>query len=106
MKRDTCYSLVTVEPISSYKLVNMDLCNATDTGMAMIVIFIDIWQQCTQKRTGFVIPFVIDILVAGLPKYLTYSAKRLAHNSEHYLILPKASISIEKRYDKFLKYFQ
>ena len=25
MKRDTYYSIVTVEPISSYKLVNMDL---------------------------------------------------------------------------------
>ena len=39
--------------------------------MAMTVIFIDIWQQRTQKRTGFVIPFVIDILVTELPKYLT-----------------------------------
>ena len=39
--------------------------------MAMTVIFIDIWQQFTQKRTGFVIHFDIDILVTELPKYLT-----------------------------------
>ena len=39
--------------------------------MAMTVIFKDIWQQRTQKRTGFVIPFDIEILVTELPKYLT-----------------------------------
>ena len=39
--------------------------------MAMTVKFIDIWQQHTQKRTGFVIPFVVYILVTELPKYLT-----------------------------------
>ena len=33
--------------------------------------YIDIWKWCTQKETGFVIPFVIDILVTELPKYLT-----------------------------------
>ena len=49
----------------------MELWNATEAWMAVTVIFIDIWQQRTQKRTGFVIPFVIDILVTELPKHLT-----------------------------------
>ena len=37
--------------------------------MAVTLIFIDIWQQHTQKRTSFVIPFLVDILVTELPKY-------------------------------------
>ena len=39
--------------------------------MAMAVIFIDIWQQRTQKRTGFGIPFVVDTFVTKLPKCQT-----------------------------------
>ena len=39
--------------------------------MAMTVIFIDTWQQRTQKRTGFVIHFVLDILVTELLKNIT-----------------------------------
>ena len=39
--------------------------------MTMTTVYINILQQCTQKRSGFVIPYVIDILVTELPKYLT-----------------------------------
>ena len=39
--------------------------------MAMTVVYIDIWQSRTQKITGFVIPFVVYILVTELPEYLT-----------------------------------
>ena len=34
-------------------------------------LYIDIWQQCTQKGTGLKSLLVVDILVTELPKYLT-----------------------------------
>ena len=51
-------------------------------------------QQRTQKRTGFVIPFVVDILVTELPKYLTQSANRLAQtqNNQCYLLWRQVAI--------------
>ena len=50
--------------------------------------YVDIWQSWTQKRTGFEIPFVVDILVTELPKYLsiiecdTFLMGRTAKQSE------------------------
>ena len=47
-------------------------CSDVLTTHRMTAVYINIWQQCTQKTTGFVIVFVVDIfLVTELPKNLT-----------------------------------